>query len=84
MNIEKTFEESCYDFQQEIINIVNNEKNLPFLVKYFLIKEIWEDVKTQKNKIDEDIYNKRLQKQREMQQQQQSQPEQVEGAIEEE
>ena len=29
MNTEKTFEESCYDFQQEIINTVNNERNLP-------------------------------------------------------
>ena len=47
MNTEKTFEESCYDFQQEIINTVNNERNLPFLIKYFIIKEIWEDVQEQ-------------------------------------
>ena len=79
MNTEKTFEESCYDFQQEIVNTVNNERNLPFLVKYFIIKEIWEDVQTQKRKIDDDIYNKRRQRQ-----QFQSQPEQVEGTVEEE
>ena len=83
MNTEKTFEESCYDFQQEIINTVNNERNLPFLVKYFIIKEIWEDVKNQKRKIDDDIYNKKRQEQQQMQQFQQ-QPEQVEGTVEEE
>ena len=83
MNTEKTFEESCYDFQQEIINTVNNERNLPFLVKYFIIKEIWEDVQAQKRKIDDDIYNKKRQREQEMQQFQQ-QPEQVESTIEEE
>ena len=83
MNTEKTFEESCYDFQQEIITTVNNERNLPFLVKYFIIKEIWEDVQAQKRKIDDDIYNKKRQRQQEMQQFQQ-QPEQVEGTVEEE
>ena len=83
MNTEKTFEESCFDFQQEIINTVNNERNLPFLVKYCIIKEIWEDVKNQKRKIDDDIYNKKRQREQEMQQFQQ-QPEQVEGTIEEE
>ena len=83
MNTEKTFEESCYDFQQEIINTVNDERNLPFLVKYFIIKEIWEDVKNQKRKIDDDIYNKKRQEQQQMQQFQQ-QSEQVEGTIEEE
>lgn len=87
MNTEKTFEESCYDFQQEIINTVNNERNLPFLVKYFIIKEIWEDVQIQKRKIDDDIYDKKRQREQEMQQQIQQaqfQPEQVEGTIEEE
>lgn len=83
MNTEKTFEESCYDFQQEIINTVNNERNLPFLVKYFIIKEIWEDVQTQKRKIDDDMYNKKRQEQQQMQQFQ-KQPEQVEGTVEEE
>ena len=83
MNTEKTFEESCYDFQQEIINTVNNERNLPFLIKYFIIKEIWEDVQTQKRKIDDDMYNKKRQEQQQMQQFQQ-QPEQVEGTVEEE
>ena len=83
MNTEKTFEESCYDFQQEIINTVNNERNLPFLIKYFIIKEIWEDVQAQKRKIDDDIYNKKRQEQQQMRQFQQ-QPEQVEGTVEEE
>ena len=58
MNMEKTFEEKCYDFQQNLINVFNNEQNFPFLIKYFLIKEIWEDIQNQKNKMNEEMYNK--------------------------
>lgn len=58
MNIEKTFEEKCYDFQQNLINVFNNEQDFPFLIKYFLIKEIWEDIQNQKNKMNEEMYNK--------------------------
>ena len=58
MNMEKTFEEKCYDFQQNLINVFNNEQDFPFLIKYFLIKEIWEDIQNQKNKMNEEMYNK--------------------------
>lgn len=58
MNIEKTFEEKCYDFQQNLINVFNNEQDFPFLIKYFLIKEIWEDIQNQKSKMNEEMYNK--------------------------
>lgn len=56
--MEKTFEEKCYDFQQNLINVFNNEQDFPFLIKYFLIKEIWEDIQNQKNKMNEEMYNK--------------------------
>ena len=58
MNMEKPFEEKCYDFQQNLINVFNNEQDFPFLIKYFLIKEIWEDIQNQKNKMNEEMYNK--------------------------
>lgn len=38
------FNQLCYDFQNKILNVFNEEQNIPFLLKYYLFKEIWENV----------------------------------------
>ncbi len=38
------FNQLCYDFQTKILNTFNNEQQIPFLLKYYLFKEIWENV----------------------------------------
>lgn len=38
------FNKKCYQFQQNIINMINNQTELPFLMKFYLIKQIWEDL----------------------------------------
>lgn len=58
MDNNKTFEEACYVFQKNIIETFNNEKNIPFLLKYYLLKEIWEDVQTYKLKMTQDLQAK--------------------------
>lgn len=42
----------CYEFQEKIINVFNEEQNIPFLLKYYLFKEIWETLKEEKNNLD--------------------------------
>ena len=38
------FNQLCYDFQNKILDVFNEEQNIPFLLKYYLFKEIWENV----------------------------------------
>lgn len=42
----------CYLFQKNIISIFNNQQHIPFLLKYHLIKQIWEDIERNKLNID--------------------------------
>ena len=37
---------------KEYNNIFNNEENIPFLMKYYLVKEIWDNVQENKLKVD--------------------------------
>lgn len=46
------FDKRCYDFKNNIINIFNKQENVPFLLKYYLIKQIWEQIKNHKQEID--------------------------------
>ncbi len=46
-------EENSFNFQRKIINTFNEETSLPFLLKYYLLKEIWEAVERQKVLLDE-------------------------------
>ena len=48
---EQQYNKTCFDFQEKIINIFN-QQNLPFLIKYFLFKQIWKAVKNSKKQID--------------------------------
>lgn len=46
------FNKKCYNFQKKIIDIFNEEENIPFLLKYYLFKDIWEKVQQNKFLID--------------------------------
>ncbi len=46
------FNKKCYIFQKKIIDIFNEEENIPFLLKYYLFKDIWEKVQQNKFLID--------------------------------
>ena len=50
--MEKNFEDICFEFQQQIVNIFNKEQNIPFLMKYYLVKEIWDDIQENKLRMD--------------------------------
>ena len=61
MDNNKSFEEICYDFQKNIINVFNEEKNLPFLLKYYLFKDIWDDIERNKMQLDQTMNQKEAQ-----------------------
>jgi len=46
--IQKSFDEICYEFQQKITDIFNEERYIPFLMKYYLIKDIWDKIQEHK------------------------------------
>lgn len=48
----KTLEEICFEFQQRFLDIFNEEQKIPFLLKYYLTKEIWESIEKHKIEID--------------------------------
>lgn len=50
--MEKGFEDICFEFQQKFLNVFNEEKNIPFLLKYYLVKEIWDSIEKNKFQID--------------------------------
>lgn len=49
------FNEICYNFQKQFIDIFNEEENIPFLLKYYLLKQIWEKIEQNKFLIDRDV-----------------------------
>lgn len=52
MNENKTLNDYCVEFQQNIIDLFNNEQNLPFVLKYYLIKDVWDNIQSTKTKMD--------------------------------
>lgn len=48
----------CYKFQQKIIDVFNNQENIPFILKYYLFKDIWETI--EQTKVSNDIQIKSL------------------------
>lgn len=50
MEEEKSFDLLCYDFTNEIISIINNS-NLPVSVVYYLLKDIFEQVGKEKDRV---------------------------------
>ena len=55
------FNQICYNFQKDIINIFNQQTNIPFLLKYYLLKDIWDGI--EKYKIELDINNQQKEQQ---------------------
>lgn len=49
------FNKICYNFQKQFIDIFNEEENIPFLLKYYLFKQVWEKVEQNKFLIDRDV-----------------------------
>lgn len=45
---EKELNQLCKKFQQEIVNLFNKQNNLPFILKYYLFKQIWAIIEQQK------------------------------------
>ena len=58
MKEEKTFDEICYNFQKKIVDIFNNEEQIPFILKYYLMKDIWTNIEQLKMKDDMSIRSK--------------------------
>lgn len=46
------FDECCFKFKNLIVQIFNEENNIPFLMKYYLFKDVWEEIQKVKNKND--------------------------------
>ena len=44
------FNEKCFKFQQDFINFFN-EQDLPFLLKYYLLNQVWEDILLSKKRL---------------------------------
>ena len=59
---EKTFEDICYEFQKKIVDIFNEEEYIPFLLKYYLVKDIWENIEEHKNNIHIEVTARHLPK----------------------
>lgn len=45
---EKELNQLCKKFQQEIVNLFNKQNNLPFILKYYLFKQVWAIIEQQK------------------------------------
>lgn len=56
-------DKTCYDFKENIINIFNNEQSIPFLLKYYLVKQIWEQIKNHKQEIEAEYNQEKTSKQ---------------------
>lgn len=48
---EKTFNDICFQFQQNFIDLFNNETLIPFLLKYYLINDIWKQILNHKEQL---------------------------------
>lgn len=53
----KSLEEIGYDFQKSIMDTFNNNE-LPFLLKYYLLKDIWASIENYKMRLDQEIQTK--------------------------
>lgn len=42
----------CKNFQDNLVNVFNNENNLPFILKYYLMQQVWQTVKQKKQEND--------------------------------
>lgn len=47
----QNFNNKCFSFQQQFIDLFNQEEEIPFLLKYYLISQVWLNIENMKNKI---------------------------------
>ena len=59
---QNNFNVVCFDFQNKIIDIFNKQE-IPFLMKYYLFKDVWDKIQQQKIKNDYQVYSLKSQKQ---------------------
>ena len=55
----KDFNIACYNFQEEIITKFN-EQGIPFLLKYYLFKQIWDSIELKKRQLDFQIQSEKI------------------------
>lgn len=48
----KSFNEICLEFQDNILKVFNEEENIPFLLKYYLMKDIWVSIEQGKAQME--------------------------------
>ena len=53
----KSLEEIGYDFQKSIMDTFNNNE-LPFLLKYYLLKDMWVSIENYKMRLDQEVQTK--------------------------
>lgn len=53
-----TLDDISYLFQKNIISIFNDQQRIPFLLKYHLMKEIWDSIEQKKINIDMEVRQK--------------------------
>lgn len=53
-----TLDDISYLFQKNIISIFNDQQRIPFLLKYHLMKEIWDSIEQNKLNIDMKVRQK--------------------------
>lgn len=53
-----TLNDICYLFQKNIISIFNDQQRIPFLLKYYLVKDIWNGIEQNKLNIDMEVHQK--------------------------
>lgn len=46
------FNQICFNFQKNIINTFNQQNNIPFLLKYYLLKDIWDGIEKYRIELD--------------------------------
>lgn len=56
--MEKNLNDTCFEFQQKIVDIFNNEQQIPFILKYYLFKDIWKIIDSNKMNIDIETHSK--------------------------
>lgn len=53
----------CLNFQGDIVEIFNKYNNIPFILKYYLFKEVWQKIEQQKINNDYNVSQQQQQSQ---------------------
>ena len=53
------FNSKCFNFQQQFVDFFNKEEGIPFLLKYYLIEQIWLNIVRTKDRIYQQSKNEK-------------------------